>query len=89
MADRVNSVSVHRYVEVDFLQSIQDSALSGHSIARLAQGLEFLLKLPQITDALGHMLDVLIQNVIDGVAVFSRRILKAQQRADLVERHVQ
>ncbi|KPU93795.1 hypothetical protein APR50_10095 [Variovorax paradoxus] len=82
-------MSVRRVVHIDFLQPIQDSAFSGHSIARLAQRLEFLLEVPQVTDALSHMLDVLIQNNIDGVAVFSRRILKAQQRADLLERHVQ
>ena len=59
-----------------------------HTLALGAQGFELLLQLAQLAHALGHVTDVRIQQRIHLHAVVFRRILKRQQRADLLQRHV-
>jgi hypothetical protein len=75
--------------DVDRLKATQNAAFGSHSIALLAKRLEFLLKFPQVADALRHVLDVLVKNLVDDMAVFPRRVLESQQRADLIKRHVE
>lgn len=56
--------------------------------AARTQQLQVLLQGSQFADALLHMPDVLIEPRIDFSAVARRQLAPAQQRADLVERHV-
>ena len=70
---------------------VQDSTVLGviGPAAKLAQTLELLLQLPQFTDTLHDMSNVLVQQCIHFAAVFRRRILESQQKADFIERHIQ
>ena len=57
--------------------------------ASLPQLLQLLLQRTQFLDAPGHMADVFVEQRIDVRTLRRRRILEAQQRAHLVERHVE
>ena len=58
-------------------------------LTEFAQALEVPFQLAQFADAAGDVADVLVEQFIYAPAVFRRRILEAQQQANLVERHVQ
>lgn len=57
--------------------------------AQFAQLLQLLFQRPQFTDALSDVADVFIQQLVHPTAVVLRRVLEAQQGADLIQRHVQ
>ena len=88
MPDRVNPLA-RGLADIDVPQSIQDAAFGSHSIALLPKRLEFLLECLQVTNALGHVLDVLVEDRVDGMAVLPRGILEEQKRADFIERHIE
>lgn len=75
MSDRVNLVALG-LADVDLLQTIQNAAFGSHSIALLSKRLEFPLQFLQIADALSHMLDTLIQNLVDSMAILAGCILE-------------
>ena len=75
----------------DVGQLVENAAVGGvlRLVALLAQALELLFQQAQPTDARSHMADVRVQQGVDIAAVAGGGILEAQQRADLVQRHVQ
>lgn len=75
----------------DFRQLVEDSAVLGlpSTQASLAQVFELCLQLAQLLNSLGHMADMLIQQLVDHQAIFRRRVLESQQDTNLVQRHVQ
>ena len=88
MPDRVHPLA-RGLSDGDLLQAIQDAAFGRHAITLQSKRLELPLEFFQVADALSHVLDVLVQNVVDGMTVLAGRILESKQRADFIERHVE
>ena len=57
--------------------------------ALFAQVLELPFEMPQLTNAFGHMSDVLIEKVVDFKAILGRCALEPQEHANFFKRHVQ